>query len=154
MNRGTNCARWAPMIGAMEGELTAEEARGLDAHLAGCDACRALAADVAATEGLVAEALLATAAQRDFAPFVDQVMARVAPPARPGLIEWLRGHRRTVAALLAPGLAAAALVVYLAGGPSERPAVASLEVDSEGEATTVIQTKDGPIVLLAPEDAS
>ncbi len=153
MTRGTNCARWAPMIGAMEGELTAEEARGLEAHLAECNACRALAADVAATQGLVAKALLAKAAQRDFAPFVDQVMARVAPPARSGILDWVRGHRRAVAALLAPGLAAVALVVYLSTA-GEQPSVASLEVDSEGEATTVIQTNDGPIVLLAPEDAT
>lgn len=154
MNRGSNCARWAPMIGSMDGELTAEEVRGLEAHLAGCEACRALAADVKATEGLVSEALLARAARRDFAPFVDQVMARVAPQARPGLLEWLRGHRRAVAALVAPGLAAAALVVYLSSGAGEQANVASLEVDSEGEATTVIQTNDGPIVLLAPEDAT
>jgi anti-sigma factor RsiW len=153
MKRGVDCERWAPMIGSRPGELTAEESRGLEVHLGGCERCSALAADVAATEGLVSEALLARAAQRDFAPFVDQVMARVAPPAKVGILEWLRGHRRALA-LLAPGLAAAALVVYLSSSGGDRQDFASLEVASEGEATTVIQTAEGPIVLLAPEDAT
>jgi anti-sigma factor RsiW len=147
-----DCVRYAPMIGSREGELTAEEARGLAAHLAGCAACQARAADLAATEGLLAEALLARAAERDFAPFVDQVMARVAPPRR-GVLDWIREHRRAAAAMLAPALAAAAVIVYVSVG-TERGQVASLELAAEGEATTVIQTADGPIVLLAPEEST
>jgi anti-sigma factor RsiW len=146
-----DCVRYAPMIGSREGELAPGEVRGLVEHLAGCPACRARAADLAATEGLVAEALLARAAARDFAPFVDQVMARIAP--RAGVLGWLRAHRRAAAAMLAPALAAAALIVYVSTG-GERAQVASLELSAEGEATTVIQTADGPIVLLAPEGSS
>jgi len=147
-----DCTRYAPMIGSREGELPPEEARALASHVAGCASCQAWAANLAATEGLVSEALLASAAGRDFAPFVDQVMARVTPaPVR--VLEWLRAHRRTAAALLAPMLAAAALIVYVSvGGGSAQ--VASLELAAEGEATTVIQTADGPIVLLAPEGST
>ena len=40
-----DCLRFAPMIGAREGELSAEEGTALEAHLATCPACRAMAAD-------------------------------------------------------------------------------------------------------------
>jgi hypothetical protein len=54
--------------------------------------------------------------------------------------------------MMVPALAAAALIVYFSVGGS--PQVASLELAAEGEATTVIQTADGPIVLLAPEGST
>jgi anti-sigma factor RsiW len=144
------------MVGAREGELSADEARVLAAHLATCDACRARAADVAATEGLVSEALLAQANARDFAPFVDEVMARIGAgaPGRRGLLAWLGRHRRALAATLAPALAALAVIVYVrleGGRPQE---IALLEVASEGDATTILQTSDGPIVLLTEENGS
>jgi anti-sigma factor RsiW len=166
------CARFRPMLGSRPGELGPDEARALEQHLAGCEGCRAFGADLAATEGLVSEALLARANARDFGPFVDQVMARVGsahpePFAAPavagyaqgkleggaviGLRSWLRAHRRAVFGALVPAVAALALIVYL-GQPSEPPHVAQLEVSGEGEATTVIQTSDGPVVLLAEED--
>jgi anti-sigma factor RsiW len=137
------------MIGSRPGELSAAEAAALEAHLATCPACSALAADFAATEGLVAEALLAQANARDFAPFVDEVMARVAPRER-SLRGWVARHRRAAAAALVPVLAALALIVYvrLDGG---REHIALLELSSEGEVTTVLQTSDGPVVLLAGE---
>jgi anti-sigma factor RsiW len=148
-----DCVRFAPMIGARDGELASAEARALEAHLAACPSCRAFARDVAALDGRVGEALLARAATRDFAPFVDEVMARVARGgARPGLLGWLSHHRRAAAATLAPVLAALAVIVYvgLEGGPGE---IALFELTSEGEVTTVLQTSDGPVVLLADEDA-
>jgi hypothetical protein len=122
-----------------------------------------MAADAAATDGMVAEALLRRANARDFSTFADEVMARVDPlssPAsrgsgvpgtsraeRPGLLAWLRRHRAAAAAGLVPVLAALAVIVYvrLEGGPGP---VAMLELSSEGEATTVLQTADGPVVLL------
>ncbi len=80
-----DCVRFAPMLGAREGELTQDEQRALDAHLEGCADCRATAAELAALDGLVGESLMARANSRDFAPFVDQVMARVgARGPRPG----------------------------------------------------------------------
>jgi anti-sigma factor RsiW len=143
------------MVGAREGELAGDDARALEAHLAACPGCRARAADLAATDGLVSEALLAAANARDFGPFVDQVMARVgAAPERRGLRAWLGRHRRAVAATLAPALAALAVIVYVrleGGGPQQ---YALLEVASEGDATTILQTSDGPIVLLTEENGS
>jgi anti-sigma factor RsiW len=138
------------MIGAREGELTPAEAAALSAHLRTCATCAALAADVAATEGLVSEALLAAANARDFAPFVDEVMARVARAERPGVRGWLARHRRAAAASLVPVLAALAVIVYVRLDGGHDP-IALLELSSEGEATTVLQTADGPVVLLAGE---
>ena len=78
-------------------------------------------------------------------------MARVGrAPERPpaALLAWLSHHRRAAAATLAPVLAALAVIVYvrLDGGRGE---IALLELSSEGEVTTVLQTSDGPVVLLA-----
>src|SRR5512144_116939 len=143
------CVRFAPMIGSRPGELAPEEARALEAHLAGCAACRARAADLAATEGLVSEALLAQANARDFSPFVDEVMARIgagAAPGRSGILGWLGRHRRALAATLAPALAALAVIVYVRLEGSRPQEIALLEVTSEGDATTILQTSDGPIV--------
>ena len=77
-----DCVRFAPMFGARAGELTAGESKALELHLQDCRTCRATAADFAAMDGLVGEALQARANARDFAPFVDQVMARVRPGRR------------------------------------------------------------------------
>lgn len=149
-----DCVRFAPMIGAREGELTPGEAKALEAHLAECRGCRATAAAFAATDGLVAKSLLARANSRDFGPFVDEVLARVSsgrgrPEAgRGGLLGWLAHHRRAAAAALAPVVAALAVLVYVrvGGGPQE---IALLEITAEGEAVTVLQTVDGPVVLLS-----
>lgn len=73
----SSCLRYAPLVGSREGELPAEEARALRTHLAACPTCRDRARDVAATEGLLSEALHASAAARDFTGFVDQVTAAV-----------------------------------------------------------------------------
>jgi anti-sigma factor RsiW len=145
------CIRIVPMIGAREGELSDAEARALEAHLAGCAACRAVAADTESTDGLVSEALMARANARDFAPFVDEVMARVARRERRGVRAWLSLHRRAAAAALAPVLAALAVIVYVRVDGGREP-MAFLELSSEGEVTTVLQTVDGPVVLLI-EDA-
>jgi predicted anti-sigma-YlaC factor YlaD len=143
-----DCSRFAPMIGAREGELSAADARALQAHLAACPACAAYARDVAATDGLVAEGLLERAAERDFAPFVDQVMARVDRAERRGILGWLGRHRRVAAATLAPVLAALALIVYVRLDGGSRGEIALFELYSEGEVATILNTVDGPIVLL------
>jgi predicted anti-sigma-YlaC factor YlaD len=143
-----DCSRFAPMIGAREGELSAADARALQAHLAACPACAAYARDVAATDGLVAEGLLERAAERDFAPFVDQVMARVDRAERRGILGWLGRHRRVAAATLAPVLAALALIVYVRLDGGSRGEIALFELYSEGEVATILNTMDGPIVLL------
>lgn len=152
----SDCIRYAPMIGAREGELSAEEARALAAHLDACDACAARALDLAATDGLVAEGLMARAAERDFAPFVDEVMARIAheAPARRGVLSWLRKHWRGTAAALTPAVAALAVFLYVRWESSQPGEMALLEFSSEGNVSTVIQTSDGPVVLLDDDEGS
>ncbi len=152
-----DCARYAPMIGARPGELAPEEARGLDGHLAACVACRGRLADLRATEGLLAEALLGEARRRDFAPFVDGVMARIAERRSPaGILRRLRGFRLlhprlALGAALAPVAAAVAIVLYVS--MSHGPEVASvLELNAEGNVSTIIQTSDGPVVLMNGDD--
>lgn len=145
-----DCIRFAPMIGSRPGELTPADADGLAQHLLACASCQTLAADFAVTDGLVNEALLAQANARDFSGFVDGVMARVDRAERPGILGWFRRHRAAAAAGVVPVVAALAFLVYfrIEGGPG--PA-AMLELSSEGEATTVLQTADGPVVLLDDE---
>ncbi len=164
------CSRIAPMIGAREGELSHEEASAMAAHLETCPACRALAADVAATEGLLGEALLARANAQDFGPFVDQVMARVGlaeagarvrpggAPARAGflgsLVAALRAHRlATSGAFALAVLAAVAAFMYVQRDIEQPEQIASIEISVEG-GSTVLQTSDGPVVLLEPDDDS
>ncbi len=163
------CVRYAEMIGARPGELPPDDARALERHLASCVRCRAAAADLAATDGLVREALGARANARDFAPFVDAVMARIAAgaPAAPPLLRsghapgaarslraWLGRHRRAAAATLAPVLAALAVIVYVRLHSGGTPEIAALEISAQGEATTILETTDGPVVLLFGESGS
>jgi anti-sigma factor RsiW len=143
------------MLGAREGDLTPDEARAVAEHVAGCSGCRAREAALRATEGLVAEALLAEAGRRDFAPFVDGVMARIrtragSPLAR--LRAWLGEHRALRAALaVVPLVAAAALVVYVRSERRPPDQLALVELDAEGDVTMVLQTDDGPLVLLGSD---
>jgi anti-sigma factor RsiW len=165
------------MLTAYEGELSAEERALLESHLAGCEGCRLRALDFRAAEGIVGEALLAEAAEVDFSRFADQVMERVArapapvapapvrPPARPErrpapragiegrawprILSWARAHRAAaVAGTLAPTLAAAALIVYLATSGTAASRLGEVEVVAEGRVPMVLQTSEGPVVLL------
>jgi anti-sigma factor RsiW len=154
----TECATYQPMIGSRPGELSAAEAGALEAHVAGCQACRRWAAELASTEWLVSEALQAAAARRDFAPFVDGVMARV-EAARPvpllaRALRAMRLHPRLViGGALAPLVAALALGLWLqAGGRNDLAAASQLEVSAEGGATTIVQSADGPLVLIDDDD--
>ena len=72
------CTHFAPMLTARPGELAAQDAMALERHLDACIDCRALRATFLATEGLLAEGLLARAAERDFAPFTDSTA--MSPP--------------------------------------------------------------------------
>lgn len=166
-----DCVRYAPMLTAREGELEAAELAARDEHLAGCSRCRGEAADFAATEGLVRDALLAEAARRDFAPFVDGVLARVgasvpAGAARaPGRAEpveargflgaltaWVRHHRLVAAAgAIAPAVAGIALIMYVAGDRSAGMQVGDVVVVADAE-PVVLQTAEGPVVLLGDAD--
>jgi len=151
----TDCVRYAPMIDARAGELSPEERAGLEAHLAGCAGCRARAAAQRVVAGLLSEALLAQANRRDFGPFVDGVMARIERRRAPrGVLARLRAavvhHPRiTFGAALAPVLAALAILVYVRTTHDEVARV--LELNSEG-VDMVVQTSDGPLVLMGAED--
>jgi len=157
------CVRFAPMIGSREGELPEDEARALAAHVGACPRCRAMARDLAATDGLLGDALMARANSRDFAPFVDQVMARVGARSRPmfeaarprrSVFAFLRGHWRltAVAAAAVVGvLAAVSTFLYVHRSVEQPEELAALEVDLEG-GNIVLQTSDGPVVLIEPDD--
>jgi anti-sigma factor RsiW len=151
----TECTRHAPMLTARPGELSAGEAAALERHIEGCVRCRAERAAFLATEGLLAEGLLAKAAERDFAPFTDAVMARVARRhnRRGRVFDWVTHHRvRAVVSALVPALAAAALVLYFHGAtPDVVPPHHLLEITSEG-VSTVLKTESGPVVLLGNDD--
>jgi anti-sigma factor RsiW len=144
------CVRYAPMIGAREGELSDEEARALGEHLASCDACQARLADEAALSGMLADGLMREASRRDLSSFSDEVLERIpAYRERKGWLApvaaWVRHHRLTAAvSALAPAVAAAALVLYLGRQPALDP---DLDVSTDG-AATVIDTSDGPVVLF------
>jgi anti-sigma factor RsiW len=151
----TDCHTYRPLIGSREGELSAEEGAALAGHVAGCPACRRWAASLAVTDGLVSEALQATAARRDFSSFAGQVMARI-EHRRLGPMARLR---RTIVmhpwfalgGTLAPIAAAALVVFYVQRSSGHDLANSSLEVTSEG-ATTIIQSNDGPVVLIDDDD--
>ncbi len=154
----TDCTRWAVMITAREGELSSEEEAGLHRHLAECEACQARLADERAIDGLVGEALLQEANRVDFSGFVDGVMERVEVSRQPALLgPWRRfwnEHRAlALGGALAPAAAAAALVLYLAQ-PAGDAFLAAVDVSSEDGAAMVIQTDQGPVVLLGDSDDS
>jgi anti-sigma factor RsiW len=142
------CARYAPMIGAREGELTAQERDALAAHLSACEACQARLADERALEGLLGEALLREASRRDFSAFADGVMERIEPhPSRARARRWRRRWALVLGSTLAPALAALGLIMYLrAQGPV--PQAGDVEVTSEDHVPMVLQTSDGPLVIL------
>ncbi len=147
-----DCIRHAPMLGAREGEIDAAERAALEAHLAACAACRARLADERALEGMVGEALMREAAQRDFADFADQVMARVERQGAGPIRAFFRRHRvLAVGSALAPTLAAAALIVYLELRTGRAPGIV---VISEQYAPMVIETDEGPLILLGDGDDS
>ena len=151
------CAGAAPLLGSLPGELDPTEEALLGAHLATCASCRARQADVAALSGLVADGLLAEAARRDFSTFGDGVMARIPASAWRGtragpldrLRDYFRRHRVLAAAsALAPALAAVALYLYIdRTGGTGLPEL-SVEVTSENLAAVVLDTSDGPVILV------
>ena len=154
------CLRYAPIIGSREGELSAEDSRALAVHLADCPSCGAMAAEVAATEGLLRDALLAKANARDFGPFVDQIMARVEAPEtrrrRPrgwtaGLAV-LRARWRWFTLGTIAVVVAVSAFMYVHHEEAMPEQLAALEIDLEG-GSTVLQTADGPVVLLEPDDS-
>jgi anti-sigma factor RsiW len=154
------CLRFAPMIGARPGDLTGEETAALSDHLATCDACQARLADEEALAGMLSRTLMDEANRRDFSTFSDEVLARIpAYAGKPGatgaapegalasIRSWARRHRlaATVSAL-APTLAAAGLIVYL--GHASAPEPAWVDVSAEDRGTMILETSDGPVVLL------
>lgn len=141
------CVLYAPMIGAREGELAAADQAALADHLSTCTACQARLADQQALQGMLSEALLHEASGRDFSTFVDEVTERVGQETRS---RWRR-PRLAAASVLAPALVALGLIVYLhIQGPAFE--VGEVDVTSEDYAPMVLQTDDGPLVVLGEED--
>jgi len=153
----SDCTTYRPLIGSREGELPAGESTALAGHLAGCEGCRRWASSLAVTEGLVSEALMAVAARRDFAPFAAEVMARIEHRRLGPLARLRRSITRhpwfALAGTLAPIGAALLVALYVQRGAGHDLATSSLEVNSEG-ATTIIQSNDGPLVLIDDDEES
>jgi len=151
------CAGAAPLLGSRPGELDPTEEALLHAHLSTCESCRGRQADQAAVAGIIEDGLLLEASRRDFTDFADGVMARIPASAWRGapagpldrLRELLRRHRVLAAAsALVPALAAVALYLYIDRRGGTGPAELSVEVTSEDLATAVLQTSDGPVILV------
>ena len=147
----TPCLKYAPMLGAKPGELAQAEESALHAHLAGCDACQGRLADAQVIGDLLTTSRRDSANSVDFSTFADGVMARVEVKRarRPGFFATLMRPM----AVLAPALAAAVFLVYLGQRPSIHTTslarAGEVEVVSEGHDTMVLNTEDGPIVLLS-----
>jgi anti-sigma factor RsiW len=153
----TECTRYAPMLTARPGELSAQESAALERHVDGCLDCRATRTAFLATEGLLAEGLLAKAAARDFAPFTDAVMARVAKrhTARGRLFDWVTHHRvRATLSALAPAVVAVTLIFSFHANQADTTAYnhSLFELSSDCGVSTVLKTVDGPVVLLGDDD--
>ncbi len=150
------CAGAGPLLGSRPGELDPTEEALLRAHLSTCTACQARQADLEAVAAVVEEGLLGEAARRDFSSFADGVMARIPASAWRGapagplerFREFLRRHRVLAAAsALAPALAALALYLYI-GRSGGGPPGLSVEVTSDDLAAVVLDTNDGPVILV------
>jgi anti-sigma factor RsiW len=151
------CAGAAPLLGSRPGELDPTEEALLGAHLATCEACRARRSDLEALSGLVRDGLRGAAARRDLSALADGVMARIPASAWRGapagpldrLREFLRRHRILAAvSALAPALAALALYLYIGRTSGAGPWELSVEVTSEDLAAVVLDTSDGPVILV------
>lgn len=150
------CDGARPLLGALPGELDATDEALLGAHLSTCPACRARQADLAAVAGLLREGLLRRAAGRDLSTLADGVMARIPASAwrggAPGPLDRMRAffrrHRVLAAAsALAPALAVLALYLYIDRGGTGAAAL-SVEVTSDDLAAVVLDTTDGPVILV------
>jgi len=160
-----DCGVFAHLLGARAGELEPEEEARLAAHLGECEACRARLADDRSTEGMLAEGLAEAAARRDFTHFADEVMARIParawkePEHRGGLraLKAFLGRHKVlaVASALAPALAAAALYLFIGqSGVAPEAEEPGVEVVSETLSPTVLDTSDGPIILVNDADGT
>jgi len=151
------CSGAGPLLGSLPGELDPTEEALLGAHLTSCEACRARLADIEALSGLVRDGLRGAAAHRDLSALADGVMARIPASAWRGapagplerLRAFLRRHRVLAAAsALAPALAALALYLYIGRTGGAGPWELSVEVTSEDLAAIVLDTSDGPVILV------
>jgi anti-sigma factor RsiW len=152
------CAGAAPLLGSRPGELDPTEEALLSAHLSTCESCRARRADQEAVARVLEDGLLLEAARRDFSGFADGVLARIPASAWRGaepegavarLRAFLRRHRVLAAAsALAPALAALALYLYIGRGAGPGPSELAIEVTSEDLAAVVLETSDGPVILV------
>jgi anti-sigma factor RsiW len=152
------CAGATPLLGSRPGELDPTEEAALSAHLSTCESCRARQADLAALSQVVEDGLLVEAARRDFSGFADGVMARIPATAWRGgadpgplgrLRDFFRRHRiLATASALAPALAALALYLYIGLTTGTGPSGFGVEVTSEDLAAVVLETSDGPVILV------
>lgn len=127
---GNDCDRIAPLLGAWyDGELGAEPAAGLDAHLASCPGCAAHVAELEAVDGALA--LAGELPEVDLGPAVMTAMRR---------------ERRRVAAWRL----AAAAAVLMASGLGLLAGSLALGPGREPQTPVLVATLDSVTEAFAP----
>ena len=169
----TPCKDFVALLGPLaDGALPSAEAGPVQAHLAGCAACRTRSALLAAQGAALRERAVASAASVDFTRLTDRVMARVSAE-RPSRLQqlpvWMSelvgAHRPAFAAAGSFALAAClALAVFFRPAPADDLALqrAQLvadaaepqvdEVDFGSHDGAVLQLRDRTPVIWLGED--
>ena len=130
------------LSGYLDGELQAEQAGRVEAHLQSCPSCAAELKSLRCAGRTLRDTIARQAEAADFSGFPERVQARIdesagaAPAETAGTIHWLREHRSATLALAA----AAILLLGLLLGPLLFPA----DAGAPGEADVVVELLDPP----------
>lgn len=140
------CEESVPLLGPwMDGELPEEDRAWLAEHVAGCAACAARKALLAAQRDAVREAVVRNAAAADLSGVADAVLLRVRGDRPPAAVlrlpvwgaETWRAHRGRISAVAGLLVAASlALVALLSPPPGDQP-TRTLLADARNPGTTV-----------------
>jgi anti-sigma factor RsiW len=142
------CEESVPLLGPwMDGELPEEDRAWLVEHVAGCAACAARKALLAAQRDALREAVMRRAASADLSRIPDAVLARVREDREPARVLRLRvwgaemwsAHRRSISAAAGLAVAASLAVVALLSPLRGDSRTATLLADARNSGATVDQ---------------